>query len=50
MKEKEKEKNNQTVNQKIAERLEKFNKLRNKEIVKSQNVSKTKKVNNEEGD
>ena len=34
MKEKEKEKNNQTVNKKIAERLEKFNKMYYKELVK----------------
>lgn len=50
MKEKEKEKNNQTVNQKIAERLAKFNNLYYKELVKSRLVIKTKKVNNEEGD
>ena len=50
MKEKEKEKSNQTVNNKIAERLEKFNKMNFKDSVKSKLVSKTKKVNNEEGD
>jgi hypothetical protein len=50
MKEKEKEKSNQTVNKKIAERLEKFNKLYYRELVKSKLVNKTKKVNNEEGD
>jgi hypothetical protein len=48
-KEKEKEKSNQTVNKKIAERLEKFNKMNFKDSVKSKSV-KTKKVNNEEGD
>jgi hypothetical protein len=50
MKDKKEEKNNQTVNKKIAERLEKFNKLYYKELVKSRIVNKTKKVNNEEGD
>ncbi len=50
MKDKKEEKNNQTVNRKIAERLEKFNKMYYRELVKSKIVNKTKKVNNEEGD
>jgi hypothetical protein len=49
MKEKEQNKSNQTVNHKIAQRLEKFNKMNFKDSVKSKSV-KTKKVNNEEGD
>ena len=49
MKEKEQNKSNQTVNHKIAQRLEKFNKSTFKDSVKSKSV-KTKKVNNEEGD
>lgn len=50
MKEKEKNKSNQTLNQKIAERLEKFNKLTFKESVKLKSGKNNKKVNNEEGD
>lgn len=49
MKEKEKNKSNLTVNEKIALRLEKFNKMTLKESIKTKSV-KSKKVNNEEGD